>query len=370
MSHNRFLCACVFFSSLLAGCQTMHAENEAANENVSPGTLITPKKISYGMPESAINSDELPSIKLGENDSPNDPLPYYKIADNTYLLMGQIAVVDTENRGWNGNAGFVVTNDGVFVVDTLGTPKLGHRMIATIRSVTDKPIKYLVITHNHPDHYYGAAAFTGIDGITIYAHEAILAYNKSEMLAGSLNHRNDLMKADMAEFKRITPQITIGGDRFVPHTVKLGDHTFEIYNVGSHHSFGDLLVYQKEDKIVWASDLVFNNRIAYMGDGNSKQAIEGQQWLIDTFSNANLMVPGHGSAQTQPFPMLTKTFDYMKRMRETVGGVLDHGGDLIEAVNKAVEALPDWKDAHMYEFNHRRNANFTFRKMEEEMMTQ
>lgn len=366
MSYKKSLCLSLLLcSAALVANPAMAGGN--ANDH-SNGELITPDKINYKMPETGINTSALPQIVLDANASSDKPLPYYRIGENTYMLMGQIAVVDDVNRGWNGNAGFVVTPEGVVVIDSLGTPKLGQRLIATVRSVTDKPIKYLVVTHNHPDHYYGAAAFRDLEGVTIIAHEATLEYNKSEMLISSLEHRVAFMKDDMSAFKRITPDVSIGGKRFVPHPIELGGYHFEIFNVGKHHSFGDLLVYQKEANIVWASDLVFNNRIAYMGDGNSKQAIEGQQWLIDTFSDAALIVPGHGSAQTAPFPMLGKTFDYMKKMRASVGRVLDDGGDLIEAVDAAVKEIPEWQSAHMYEHNHRRNANFTFRKMEEEMM--
>ena len=105
---------------------------------------------------------------------PDDPLPVYRLAVGTYFLYGNIAQIDDDNRGWNGNAGVVVTQDGVVVIDALGTPKLGQRLIATIRAVTDKPIRYLIITHNHPDHAYGSSAFRALGGVNIVAHAGLL----------------------------------------------------------------------------------------------------------------------------------------------------------------------------------------------------
>jgi hypothetical protein len=100
-------------------------------------------------PDSAIDSTDIPNIVLRESDAPDEPLQVYPLNERTWLLFGNVAVADAYNRGWTGNAGFVVTDDGVVVIDTLGTPKLGERLIATIKTVTDKPIRYLIVTHNH-----------------------------------------------------------------------------------------------------------------------------------------------------------------------------------------------------------------------------
>ena len=119
-------------------------------EEVDHAFGTEPGKVYY--PPTAIDTDDIPSIAIEESVSATQPLHYYQVAPDTYLFYGNIAEVDENNRGFNGNAGFVITADSVVVIDSLGTPKLGKRMIATIRSITRKPIKYLIVTHNHPDH--------------------------------------------------------------------------------------------------------------------------------------------------------------------------------------------------------------------------
>ncbi len=317
------------------------------------------------LPDTAIDAQQPPNIVLEATDSPEEPLPYYSIGPNTYMLFGNIAEVDRYNRGFNGNAGFVVTAEGVVVIDSLGTPKLGRRLIATIRRVTDKPIRYLIITHNHPDHAYGAVAFRKLGGVNVVAHKGTLDYIYSERIETSAAYRRSFIPEDMADFAPVAPDTLVNGPRFSKVTLKVGDRTFDIYNVGRHHSFGDLVVHQVEDNIVWISDLAFNQRTTFMGDGNSRQAIDSQNWLLKKFANAKLMVPGHGSAQTSPFPMVKKTQSYMKRLREMMAKAVEEGIDFQDAVDRA--DFPEWRGTRLYELNQRSNANFVYREMEQEL---
>ncbi len=316
----------------------------------------------YYLPKKAIDTGEIPNIILKATDSGNTPLPYFKLKNNVYMFFGNIAEVDEFNRGWNGNAGFIVTPEGVVVIDSLGTPRLGQRMIATIKTVTQKPIKYLIITHNHPDHSYGAVAFRNLGGVTIIAHQGTRDYINSDQMEGSVAFRRSFIDVDMKGFKGIPPDITISGKRFSKYDLKFGAQIFHIYNVGQHHSAGDLIVHDRKNDVVWISDLAFNQRTTFMGDGNSKQAIEAQDWLLTRFANASLMVPGHGSAQTKPFPMVTKTQSYMKRLRKKMLEALAKDTDLFEAVKQA--EFEDWKNTRLYELNHRSNANFVYRELE------
>jgi glyoxylase-like metal-dependent hydrolase (beta-lactamase superfamily II) len=316
------------------------------------------------LPKSAIDSIEVPNIVLKEADQSDSPLPYYKLAKDVYMLFGNIAEVDQHNRGWNGNAGFVVTSDGVVVIDSLGSPKLGQRMIATIKGVTAKPIKYLIITHNHPDHSYGAVAFRKLAGVTVIGHRGTLDYIQSDQIDSSVVFRRTFIKQDMLGFRGIKPDIIIAGKRFSKYDLQVGDRTVHIYNVGQHHSYGDLVVHFKQDDVLWISDLAFNQRTTFMGDGDSKQAIDAQDWILTRFASANLMIPGHGSAQTKPFPMVRKTQSYIKRLREQMLEAIAKDVELLQAVNQA--DFKNWQDSRLYKLNHRSNANFVYRELEME----
>lgn len=322
----------------------------------------------YFLPNTAINTTDVPNIVLKPSDKNTDPLPHYKVATDSYLFFGNIARTDQYNRGWNGNAGFVVTKDGVVVIDSLGTPRLGRRMIATIRTITDQPVKFLIITHNHPDHSYGAIAFRNLAGVKVIGHTGTLEYINSNKIDRSVAYRRRMIKKDMTGFKPVKPDITLPGKRFSKYVLTIGGKIFEIFNTGQHHSYGDLVVYQTDEKIVWISDLAFNQRTTFMGDGNSRQANEAQDWLIKKFPDAKLMIPGHGSAQTPPFPMVRKTQSYIKRLRAFMGRAIDDGLDILSAVDQADSRAEfrDWRNTRLYGLNHRANANFVYRELEQE----
>ncbi len=316
------------------------------------------------LPKTAIDTDEVPNLVIPADQKPTDPLPVYRIGPDTWMFYGNIAEVDEVNRGSNGNAGFVITDEGVVVIDSLGSPLLGQRLIATIRQKTDKPIRFLIVTHNHPDHAYGAIAFKRI-GATVIGHAGTRHYIESDRIEHSVAYRRTFIARDMEGFEPVLPHVLVDGPRFSKVTLHLGGRDFDIYNVGQHHSYGDLVVHQVQDGIVWIGDLAFNNRVTFMADGHSKQALEGQEWLLEHFKDAKLMVPGHGSAQTPPFPMVQKTHDYIVRLRKAMAKAIEDDVDLQDAIEQ--NDFPDWQHVRLYDLNHGKNLDFVYRELEQEL---
>jgi glyoxylase-like metal-dependent hydrolase (beta-lactamase superfamily II) len=330
-----------------------------SDAGAAPGSIL---------PLSAIDTTEIPAINIAAGAAADQPLPYYHLGGNTFFLYGNIATVDQNNRGWNGNAGFIVTPEGVIVIDTLGTPRLGQRLIATIRAVTDRPIRYVIITHNHPDHAYGSAAFQGLEGVTIITHTGSHDYTQSDVQTRSVEYRRELLGGDMEGFEPVIADIYLDLPRFGSHRLALGGQLVDIYNTGRHHSYGDLIVHQVNDGILWISDLAFNQRTTFLGDGESRQILEAQDWLMNRFGDAKLMVPGHGSAERPPFPMVEKTHRYVERLRESMREAVENDIPLLDAVDQA--DFPDWGDTRLYESNQRANANFIYREMEQQYFAQ
>lgn len=104
-----------------------------------------------------------------------------QVAPDSYMVQGLSAMGTGANRNFISNAAFVVTKDGVLVIDALGSPALARELLVEIRRITPAPVRYVVLTH-YADHIYGLQAFKEA-GATIIAHQAGREYLNSETAA-------------------------------------------------------------------------------------------------------------------------------------------------------------------------------------------
>src|SRR3974390_1336520 len=97
-----------------------------------------------------------------------------------YYSIGHPGIPSKLNQGNTSNAGFTITADGVVVFDALGTPSLGWALLQQIRKVTNKPVRYVVVSHYHADHIYGLQAFKDHTDCVIIAHERAREYKEAD----------------------------------------------------------------------------------------------------------------------------------------------------------------------------------------------
>ena len=235
------------------------------------------------------------------------------VAPGVWMVQGQSALGSTANRNFISNAGFVLTKEGVVVVDALGSPALAEELLAQIRRITPLPVTHVILTHYHADHIYGLQAFKAA-GATVIAHRAAGEYLNSETAAQRLKVSREELFPWIDESTRLVP-----ADRWIdgPTTLMLGGVEFRLQPAGPSHTPEDLVVYVPAKRTLFAGDLVFRGRVPFVGQADSRHWIEALDMLLGY--DIDLVVPGHGPASTSARADLQLTRDYLDHLRRTMG---------------------------------------------------
>ena len=291
-----------------------------------------------------------------------------KIKDNIYGVFGVYEQVSYENRGFISNAYFVVTEEGVVVIDTLSTYKLGKEMLETIRRVTDRPVRFVVVTHYHTDHFYGVGAFKEA-GAVVIAHEWANEYVSRPSSWNFYEARKKILKDHMEGTQMEEPHIVIreGLD------IQLGKYRFQVRQFCKAHTDGDIVVYLPDQKVIFAGDIVFDGRLPFLGSGNSRTWIKCLDRILDI--DPDILLPGHGK------PMLTKgrirdrvrwTRKYITDLRETIRRMILEGRDIDyvrEHINEALlEIDPSYAQVPVFFDVNPVNAYYVYFEIENELI--
>jgi glyoxylase-like metal-dependent hydrolase (beta-lactamase superfamily II) len=287
------------------------------------------------------------------------PLRAEKIAEAVWFVQGEAALGSSANRNFISNAAFVVTDDGVVVLDALGSPALGEALIAEIRRVTAQPIRYVIVSHYHADHIYGLQAFQAA-GARVLAHEAGREYLNSDLAQRRLEaSRQGLFPWIDERTRLVAADEWLRGDET---TLRLGSHELLIRRGGPAHTPEDLVVFHRNSGVLFSGDLVFRGRIPFVGQADSRQWIASLARLIEF--KPRLLVPGHGPVSPAPQDDLALTRDYLMHLRAAMGEAARNLEPFDEAYERA-----DWsRFAHLPLFRaaNRMNAYNTYLLMEQQ----
>ncbi len=287
-----------------------------------------------------------------------------KISPHVYYFHGHSGMADPANQGFMSNAGFVVTADGVVVFDALGTPALGQAMVKAIRSVTAQPIRRVIVSHYHADHFYGLQALKAA-GAEIWAHENGRHYLTSDIAASRLAQRKIDLKPWVNEDTRLLPAdrwLHFGAAKTIPFV--MGGVHFRVIDMSGAHSPEDIMLAVDDDKMLFAGDLFFTGRIPFVGEADSKV------WLVALDEMLKIapavVVPGHGEMAHEPIKDLQLTRSYLQFLRRAMGDAVADMVPFEEAYQKT-----DWKAFASYpafDQANRLNAFQTYLLMERESL--
>jgi len=288
------------------------------------------------------------------------PMKATRVGTHSYYIQGLSGAASADNQGFMSNAGFVVTRKGVVVFDTLGTPPLAEKMLRIIRRITKQPVKIVIVSHYHADHFYGVQAFKE-QGAEIWAHRNAEGQTRTENAALRLAQRKEVLFPWVNESTRLTE-----ADKFLEGDTdfELGGVHFNIRHVGPAHSDEDLAMLVREDRVLFAGDLVFKGRVPFVGEADSKAWLKSLDKLIAL--KPRVLVPGHGEASSAPMKDLVLTREYLNFVRSEMGKAVDELITFEEAY-----ARTDWsryKNLPAFEEANRPNAYNTYLLMEQEKL--
>ena len=142
------------------------------------------KQIAVAMILAVVAAISLPNANAQQYAPLKKPLKIEQVPGHPiYYSIGNPGIPGKGNEGNTSNAGFVVTSEGVVVFDALGTPSLGWALLQEIRKITDKPVRYNVLSHYHADHIYGLQVFRDHTAAVIIAEDRAREYNENEETA-------------------------------------------------------------------------------------------------------------------------------------------------------------------------------------------
>ncbi len=214
------------------------------------------------------------------------------IAENVYSIVSpSLGLPTPENKGWNSNSHFVVTEKGVLLFDTGSSESIGNEIKKAIKSVTDKPVRWVINSHSHADHWLGNAAFTDTDAEIIASNLALTTMKEHGM--GAVEFYSRVTKGTIGSTQLVYPTLLLTQEQ----KRNFGGVDIEFIFSNDGHSPGDILMWLPKQKIIFGGDVLSSDWMPIItGHGNVLS-------LIDTLSvieklNPDIVLTGHGRATT------------------------------------------------------------------------
>jgi len=324
--------------SFLQGCD----QSDVTEKNVSVD-VATKAPVLVG--EALYNSDKAPNSQLYD-------LPT-KVVDGVWSAIGATAPGTYANSGHNNNLSFVITSEGVLVVNAGENYLLAKALHDEIKKLTDQPVKYVVL-ENGQGHAMLGSSYWQEQGATVIAHEDA-AHEIQENAFAILDSMKKRQKEKAAGTVVKMPNETFKDKKII----EMGGVRIELLMLGPSHSPGDIIVWLPQKSLVISGDMAFHQRMLPLFE-HTDTAAWINTWEKFAALKAKYVIPGHGEA-TNMAEVTRYTVDYLVYLRKKIAELIENGGGLDDAYNIDQSAYMHLPTS---EFLAKRNAGQVFTQME------
>ncbi len=274
-----------------------------------------------------------------------------KLMKDVYCFFGKPESISKENGGNMVNTCFVKTKEGFVVIDSGPTFSYASQAYEQMQNIAKLPVKYVINTHDHDDHWLGNSFYK----------------SKGALLIGSKTYEQNIQEGMATRMENSVTKETYTGTKVVKlntgvkenYTFSLGDTEFHIMQlVKQAHTKGDLVVYIPKKKVLFAGDLVFNDRISSLRDGSIIGSLKALE-LIDSL-HPKVIVGGHGYRTDSNATLVFKV--YLTTMKKQIQEALENDIS-IDEISKKVQ-MPEYRKMKLYDILHRRNVFDAYRELE------
>jgi cyclase len=214
------------------------------------------------------------------------------IAENVYSIVSpSIGLPTSENKGWNSNSHFVVTEKGVLLFDTGSSETIGNEIKSAIKSITDQPVRWVINSHSHADHWLGNAAFNNGDVEIMASNQALTLMKKYGQ--EDVEFYSSVTKGTIGSTQLVYPDLLLvqGKKR------NFGGVDVEFIFSNDGHSPGDVLMWLPKQKIILGGDVLSSDWMPMItGHGNVPNLISTLYSIVKL--NPTIVLTGHGRVTT------------------------------------------------------------------------
>lgn len=279
-----------------------------------------------------------------------------QVTERVYYFKGSLEGRTYENQAFNNNLAFVVTGDGVVLIDSGPSYRVAERVRQAVAEVTDQPIRW-VINSGSQDHRWLGNGYFAEQGAEIIALRRT-AETQARFADPHMTRLEGILRDTLVGTRPMPAPEPVNADR---HSVTLGGVSFELIYAGDAHFPGDVLVWMPSERTVFTGDVVYLDRMLGIHPWSDIQGWLQAFAALESLEPVHL-IPGHGNAADLARAR-AETGDYLAAVLAGVKEGLADWEQLDETVDRLAE-MPEFRHLTHYDEWHRMNINRVYLDLE------